>query len=89
MNIVAPRIRAAITRSGKTQKEIAAELTISETYLSDICNGRRAVSAFVAVRLEAVLGIDAHKLVIDQSLGELREARESAMGSRKARRCRE
>ena len=76
MNIVAPRIRAAIARSGRTQKEIAAELTISESYLSDICNGRRAVSAFVAVRLEAVLDVDAHKLMIDQSLFELRQARE-------------
>lgn len=76
MNIVAPRIRAAILRSGKTQKEIATQMTISEQYLSDICNGKRSASAFVAVRLETVLGIDAHKLIIDQALGELREARE-------------
>lgn len=75
-SIVAPRIRAAIKQSGRTQKEIAAAMEISEQYLSDIATGRRSVSAYVAVRLEAVLGIDSHKIMVDQALYELRCARE-------------
>lgn len=73
--IAAARIRNAIAGHGMTQKDAAARLTISESYLSDICNGRRLVSAYVAVRLERVLGIDAQKMIIDQALDELRIAR--------------
>lgn len=73
--IGAARVRQAIVLSRQTQKEIASQLGISEQYLSDICNGRRAVSAFVAVRLEHVLGVDAHKILIDQVLEDLRQAR--------------
>lgn len=74
-SIVAPRIRAAIKHSKRTQKDIAQAMEISEQYLSDLANGRRTVSAFVAVRLESVLGIDAHKAMVDQTLQELRQAR--------------
>lgn len=74
--IGAARVRQAIVLSRQTQKEVAESMGISEQYLSDICNGRRAVSAFVAVRLESVLGVDAHKVLIDQVLEELKQARE-------------
>lgn len=73
-SIAAPRIRAAINKSGESQKTIAAKLTISEQYLSDIIHGRRLVSPFVAVRLEHVLGVNAHKIMVDQTLEELRLA---------------
>lgn len=74
--IGAARVRHAIALRGQSQKDVAARLCISESYLSDICNGRRSVSACVAVRLEHVLGIDAHKMLIDQALEELSKARE-------------
>lgn len=75
MTIAAYHIRKAITIQRATQKDIAQRLGISESCLSDICTGRRSVSAFVAVRLEAVLKLDAHKILIDQTLEELRNAR--------------
>lgn len=75
--IIHPRIRKAIAAQQTTQKEIAMRLGISEQYLSDIVNGKRGVSAFVAVRMERVLKLDAHKLLIDQALDELRQAREA------------
>jgi plasmid maintenance system antidote protein VapI len=73
--IGAPRVRSAIRASGLSQKEVAARLTISEQYLSDICNSRRAVSAFVAVRLQAVLGVDGRKLMLDQALVDWERAK--------------
>lgn len=75
--ITTAHIRAAIDKRQATQKDIAAQLHISEQYLSDILSGRRGVSAFVAVRLERVLGISADKLMIDQVMAELRKAREA------------
>lgn len=75
-SMVAERIQHAIDKTGCTQKEIATRLNISQQYLSDIVRGRRAVSAFVAVRLETVLGIDALKVMTDQTFDELRKARQ-------------
>lgn len=74
--IAAARIRHAIKSTRCTQKEVAAALEISETYLSDICTGRRSISTYVAVRLERVLGLDATKLLCEQVIDELRHARE-------------
>lgn len=68
-------IRSAIEQRQMTQKATAMRLGISETYLSDILNGKRAVSAYVAVRLERVLGLDASTLYYRQAMSELQEAR--------------
>jgi plasmid maintenance system antidote protein VapI len=68
-------VRAAITREQTTQKDIAQRLGISEQYLSDICTGRRAISAFVAVRLQRVLGLEASRLYYQQAMEELEKAR--------------
>lgn len=74
--ITAARIRHAIKSTRCTQKEVAAQLEISETYLSDICNGKRSINAYMAIRLERVLGIDATKLLCEQIIDELRIARD-------------
>lgn len=76
MNLAVARIRAAIKHKSMTQKEVAARMGISEQYLSDICTSRTRISAFMAVRLERVLGMDAAKLLYDQVIDELRQARE-------------
>lgn len=68
-------VRAAIAKRQTTQKDVAKRLGISEQYLSDICSGRRAISAFVVVRLEHVLGLDAGGLFYQQAMEELEKAR--------------
>lgn len=75
-SITSARVRVAIKSTRCTQKEVAAALEISETYLSDICTGRRSISAYVALQLERVLGLDATKLLHEQVIDELRVARE-------------
>jgi addiction module HigA family antidote len=71
----ATRIGSAIAKRQWTQKEAARQLNISEQYLSDILRGRRAISAFVAVRVERVLGLDANKLMYIQTVDEMDKAR--------------
>lgn len=71
---VASKIRIAIKTRQLTQKSAAGQLGISEQYLSDIVKGRRSVSAFVAVRLESVLGLDAQETMCAQVREELKKA---------------
>jgi len=73
---IAQRIRLEAIRHNMTQVELATRLGISAQYVSDILRSRRSVSAFVAVRLERVLGLDAHRLLEEQSIDELKYARE-------------
>ena len=75
MNLATARVRHAVKKSRCTQKEVAQALQISEQYLSDILSGKRTISVHVALRLESVLGLDATKLLHDQVIDELREAR--------------
>ena len=44
---------------GITQVAFAEAIGVSKAYLSDIVNGRRGVSADMAIRFEAALGMDA------------------------------
>lgn len=67
-------IRSAIERKGLTQKGAAAVLCISQTYLNEICTGRRAVSAYVAVRLQRHFGMNAQLLMTQQAIAELTDA---------------
>lgn len=67
-------IKRAIGHKVGTQKEAAAQLCISESYLSDIINGRRSVSAFVAVRLQRQFGMNAQMLLFQQATAELAAA---------------
>lgn len=74
MNIASTLIREAIMQKGLSQKQAAAKLCISQSYLSDIVLGRRSVSAYVAVRLELLFGIDAMRLMALQTRDELTQA---------------
>lgn len=64
-------IRKAIEQKGVNQKEAAALLEISEQYLSDIVNGRRLVSPFVAVRLQHHFRLSAQILMDLQTARDL------------------
>ncbi len=74
--ITKPRdlIALAIARKGMNQKQAAAALQISETYLSDLVTGKRSVSAYVAVRLQVELGMNAQILLFQQATAELQTA---------------
>lgn len=67
-------VRMAITRSGMTDEEAAARLRISDKYLRDICTGRVAVSAYVAVRLQRCFGMNAQLLLMQQVMAALSTA---------------
>lgn len=66
-------IRAAM--NSMQQSELAYQLGISQTYLSDILQGRRSISVFVALQLERVLKLDARELLIAQVDEELKKAK--------------
>lgn len=59
------------------QKDLAQRLGISETYLSDILMRKRAISVYVAMQLERVLGLDARELLIAQIDDDLAKAKET------------
>jgi addiction module HigA family antidote len=52
-------IREALAERGLTQAVAAERMGMFQSELSDVINGHRALSARVAVRLEALTGIDA------------------------------
>lgn len=74
---IAQTIRAEAERHGLTQRELATRLGISEAYTSDICTGKRSISAFVALRLETVLSLDAATILARQGEEELAQARKA------------
>lgn len=51
------RLAAYIRRSRQKQYEVAAELQITESYLSQVLSGRRRPGLDIAVRIEAATGI--------------------------------
>lgn len=51
-------LRDARTNAGKTLTILAADTSISESYLSQIETGKRRPSVSVAKRLGATLGVD-------------------------------
>lgn len=68
-------IQRAMMRHHLSFTGCAKRLEITPKYLSDILNGRLPVSAYVAVRLERVLGLDADEIMHDQVNAELERAR--------------
>lgn len=73
-------ISLAIAKKGITQKQAATQLEISEQYMSDLVRGRRSVSAYVAVRLQRHLGLNAEMLLLQQIRAELQIAWEEYKG---------
>ena len=52
-------IRDELKERGMTQKQLAAEMDVKPSVLSETVNGKRAVSVNMALALEKVLGIPA------------------------------
>jgi len=48
-----------IEMGNTTQKELAASLGVTPSYLSEVINGKRTVNASLAIGLEEVFGISA------------------------------
>jgi plasmid maintenance system antidote protein VapI len=68
-------IQRAMARQHLSFTGCARRLEITPKYLSDILSGRLPVSAFVAVRLERVLGLDADAIMHGQVAEELERVR--------------
>ena len=63
---------------GLTQKWLAEEIGCAERKISEICNGKRGVSASFAIELEKVFGISAEFWVTMQAKWDLFNARQKA-----------
>lgn len=71
-----------------TQKEIAGQLHVSASYLSEVINGKRTINASLAIGLEEVLGISAEYWLRFQSqydLDMLRITRKTQPATRKSK----
>jgi len=67
-------IAIAMRRKGWILPEAAARLEITEKYLRDLLADRLPVSAYVAVRLQQHLGVNAQLLLVGQVMAELQTA---------------
>lgn len=72
---VAEAIRRAGVAKFGTQAATAAGLGISEKHLNRVCNAHSAVSAVMALAIEATLGVDAAWIVHQQGEAALTEGR--------------
>ena len=61
---------------GLTQKWLAEKIGCAERKISEICNGKRAITAVFAIELEKVFGISAEFWVTMQAKWELHNARQ-------------
>lgn len=66
---------------GLSQKMLAKALCISQTHISDIVNGRRAISAETALRLSRYFGTTAEFWIGMQATYELELARDRSYDS--------
>ncbi len=60
-------IKDEIEYRGIMQKELATEMGLSPSVVSEVLNGKRAVTAEYALLFEATLGLPAHVLINLQS----------------------
>ncbi len=63
---------------GLTQKWLAGKIGCAERKISEICNGKRGISASFAIELEMVFGISAEFWVTMQARWDLYNARQKA-----------
>ena len=63
---------------GLTQKWLAEKIGCAERKISEICNGKRGISAMFAIELEKIFGISAEFWVTMQAKWELYNARQDA-----------
>jgi plasmid maintenance system antidote protein VapI len=75
MSEVTERIQHALKGRRLDTATVAERMGISDKYLADILSGRLGITAYVALALERVLGLDPHLLMIVQASEELLKAR--------------
>lgn len=63
----------------RKQQDVAKALSVTPQYVCDILEGRRKLSAYIAVQLKDVLGVDGRKLYLRQAERELESAAEDVM----------
>lgn len=66
-----------------SQKDLAGKMDISYTMLNEILNGKRSITAQVALAFEATLGIEADMLVSMQGRYNLQTARTDTVLAKK------
>ena len=76
-------IKDELKERNMTQKQLAAELGIKASVLSETINGKRSVSLNVAVALEKVLGVPADVWMNMQTQYDLDTANIAARGNEK------
>ena len=64
-------IRDAYERLGLNQVQASQQLGMAQNMLSEYVNARRPMSARFALKFEAVLGLSAEALMIEQARAEL------------------
>jgi addiction module HigA family antidote len=67
-----PVLRLLICGAGLSQSAVAEQVGMSEKHLSQVVTGKAAMSADLAVRLGAVLGVAPELLLIEQSIRAVR-----------------
>lgn len=76
---VATKLKAALVdQRDLTVTALAPMLDITRPCLSNVLNGRAALSPDLAIRIEAVFGINAKKMLIAQLEEQIAEARARA-----------
>ena len=69
------QISLLLDKQFPTRLEAAKALSVSAAYISDVCQGKRRLSAELAARLVPIFGrARIQKLLIEQTLSELDEA---------------
>ena len=67
-----------LASNNKTQRELAADMGISASYVSDLCRGKRGISGRIALRLAKATGMSAALTVTMQAQHDLAELRKSS-----------
>ncbi len=74
--LIGKKIRELRTQNGLTQMELAAILRVSNTYLSKVENGERALQLDVLIRICDALGVNSDYILYDDSTARKRLVRE-------------
>ena len=68
-------VKPELTERGITQKEFAKMVGVQASHLSEVLNGKRALSADLAVKIEEAIGLPAKLLLSAQAHYDLESAK--------------
>lgn len=68
-------VKPELVERGITQKEFAKKLGIQASHLSEVLNGKRALSTVLAVKIEETIGLPAKLLLSAQTQYDLESAK--------------